>query len=442
MRILVAEDETNVAYMLRAILEAEGWDVTLARDGKEALEQFMAARPDVVITDLSMPRMDGLELLRSIRASTPGVPVILLTARGNERVAVDAIRAGAWDYFRKPFENAEVLASVRRAMEVARLREENALLKQEHKVQLLFDPQRSPQMKNLAETVERIAPKDVTVLITGETGTGKEVIARLLHEKSGRSGKPFVAFNCGALNESLVEAELFGWEKGAFTGAATARAGFFEQANGGTLLLDEIGDMTPSLQTKLLRVLQEGEVQRLGGQKPKKIDVRILSATHQDLETAIREKKFREDLFFRLNVVRLDLPPLRERKSDIPLLAGTFAARAAEKFDMGPVRLEEEYLAGLAARPWPGNVRELAHVIERDVALSQDGVLNAHGIADGKSLPVDAPLADQVDAFERGLLLKALEEFQWNQSATARALGLARVTLIDKMKKYNLRPAS
>lgn len=439
MRALVVDDEKNVAYMLKAVLETRGWQVETAENGRAGLDAFLVRRHDVVVTDLSMPVMDGLALLRAVHAAAPQTPVVLVTARGNERVAVEAMKAGAWDYFRKPFDNDEVLASLERAGEVSRLRAENAALK--GSAELVYDPERSTAMRQLAEQIEKIAAKDVTVLVTGETGTGKEVVARRIHDRSPRRAKAFVALNCSALTESLVESELFGWEKGAFTGAVGARAGYFEQADGGTLFLDEIGDMPLALQAKLLRVLQERVVQRLGSTKSRPVDVRVIAATHHDLTAAVKTGAFREDLFYRLNVVHLHLPPLRERPGDAVLLAQVFGARFGEKYAVGPVTFAPGLLETLATRPWPGNVRELAHAVERAVALSQEGHLTP---ADFESLPAHTPmgtLPEQVDAYERGLILKALEAHAWNQSATARSLGIARVTLIDKIKKYGLKNA-
>lgn len=437
-RVLIAEDETNVAYALRALLESEGWQAVTAADGREAWELFTAHPADAVLTDLTMPRMDGLALLKAVRAASPGTPVILITAKGNERVAVEAIRAGAWDYFRKPFDNAEVLASVRRALEVSRLRSENASLRGATAPRLVFDPQRSPAMAKLAEDIEKVAPRDATVLLLGETGTGKEVAARLVHERSARAAGPFVAVNCGGFNETLIEAELFGWERGAFTGAVGARAGLFEQAQGGTIFLDEIGEMPLNLQAKLLRVLQEREVQRLGAVKPRKVDVRVVAATHAELDARVKEGRFREDLYFRLNVVPLNLPPLRERPADVPLLARYFLGKLAERDGAG-YELAPEALAALGQESWPGNVRELAHRIERAVALAGGTVLGPEDVSQKAPGAVPKTLTEQVDAFEKQKILEALLAAGWNQSAAARALGVARVTLIDKIRKHNLK---
>jgi DNA-binding NtrC family response regulator len=437
-RILVAEDEPGVAYALQSLLEGEGWQVEVAGDGRAAWEQFTAHPADAVVTDLTMPRMDGLALLKAVHEAAPATPVILVTARGNERVAVDAIRAGAWDYFRKPFENAEVVASVRRALEVARLRRENATLRGADPLRLIFDPQVSPAMAKFAEALGKVAPRDTTVLLLGETGTGKEVAAKLLHAKSPRAAQPFVAVNCGGFNESLIEAELFGWEKGSFTGAVGARAGLFEQAHGGTLFLDEIGEMPLNLQAKLLRVLQEREVQRLGAVKPRQVDVRLVAATHAELETRVREGRFREDLFYRLNVVTLRLPPLRERAADIPLLARYFLGRLAER-DGVPYELTADALAALGQESWPGNVRELAHRIERAVALSGAPVLQTDDVSAQTLVAAPGNLTEQVESFEKQKIHEALVQAAGNQSAAARALGIARVTLIDKMRKYGLR---
>ncbi len=458
-RALVVDDDAAVRYTLRGILEHAKLDVDEAFDGVDGLARLDAGEFDLVITDLRMPRMDGLELLTKIRAR-PGTPpkVIVITAHGSERHAVEAIKNGAFDYFKKPFEMDELMAVVRRATDSVRLSAEVERLSSELNLSrsLVFA---SPAMSRLAVLVQRIGPRDVTVLLTGESGTGKERVAEALVRASGRSDKAFVRFNCAALGGELAEAELFGHSRGAFTGAVKARTGLFREADGGTMLLDEIAELAPATQAKLLRVLQEGEVRPVGEDRPLKVDVRLVAATHRDLLQLVREGKFREDLYYRLNVVHLQIPPLRERPEDIDVLARHFLAQYSRRFGVGPFALTAALTERLRAHRWPGNVRELENAIESLVALSQGELdltllRDAHGgsaplatvvaaetapraVAPVEPVPL-LELKNRMDAYERGLILSALETAKGNRSLAARTLGINRATLHGKLRKYGL----
>ncbi len=438
-RVLVVDDDPGVRYTLREILSADGLEVEEAEDGAAALARWDAHPAQVVVTDLRMPRMDGLALLREL-ASRPEPPrVVVVTAHGSERQAVEAMKAGAWDYFRKPFERDELLAVVRRALEAARLSGENALLQGEVALagSMVFA---SPAMQRLAQLVARVAPRDVTVLVTGESGTGKERVAEAVWRASRRADRPFVRFNCAALSPELAEAELFGHARGAFTGAVRARAGLFGEADGGTLLLDEVAELPQDAQAKLLRVVQDGELRPVGEDRARRVDVRVLAATHRDLRDRVARGLFREDLFYRLDVVTLRVPPLRERPEDLAPLASYFLARFARRFGVAHVAAPDELLARLRARAWRGNVRELEHALERLVALSPEGTLDLALLppSDGAEAAEPLSLRERVEAYERGLIVKALEAAGGNRSEAARALGLPRVTLHDKLKRYGI----
>jgi two-component system response regulator HydG len=440
-RVLVVDDDAGVRYTLREILAGEGIEVDEAEDGAAALARYEMAPVPLVITDLRMPRMDGMELLRRLMARTPAPRVVVVTAHGSERQAVEAMKAGAWDYFRKPFENEELLSVVRRALEAVRLTAENERLTGELALSgsMVFA---SEAMRRLAQLVARVAPRDVTVLVTGESGTGKERVAEAIWRASRRAARPFVRFNCAALTPELAEAELFGHAKGAFTGAVRARPGLFGEADGGTLLLDEVGELAPGAQAKLLRVLQDGELRPVGEDRPHQVDVRVLAATHRDLSQLSREGRFREDLYYRLNVVTLRVPTLRERPEDVAVLARHFLARFAQRFGVAPVEPSPALLARLAAHPWPGNVRELEHAMESLVALSPEGELDVAllpGAAQSDAPnPAALTLKQRVEAYERGLVVEALRAARGNRSEAARALGVSRVTLHDKLRKYGL----
>ena len=437
-RALVVDDDPGVRYTLREILEQEGLAVEEAADGAAALAAFDANPAPLVITDLRMPRLDGLGLLAALSTRSPAPRVVLITAQGSERDAVAAIKAGAFDYFKKPFDTDELLAVVRRAVEAVRLRDENERLAGELALArtMVFT---SASMRALARLVARVGPKDVTVLVTGESGTGKERVAEALWRASGRAARPFVRFNCGALVAELAEAELFGHVRGAFTGASRSRPGLFGEADGGTLLLDEIGELAPGLQVKLLRALQEGAVRAVGEERERKVDVRVIASTHRDLKEMVDRGAFREDLYYRLRVVELRLPPLRERPEDIPVLAAHFLRRFAGRFAMPVAAPDQPLLDRLRAHAWPGNVRELENVLESLVALSSDGALDL-SLLPGPAAPAAAALGlkQRVEAYERGLVAEALRAAGGNRTEAARALGISRVTLHDKLNKYGL----
>ena len=439
VRVLVVDDDPGVRYTLREILESEGLTVDDAADVTEALARWQARPAPLVITDLRMPGMDGMELLRRLAALPRAPRVVVVTAHGSERQAVEAMKAGAYDYFKKPFESDELLAVVRRALEAARLSTENERLAGELALArtMVFA---SEPMRRLAVLVARVAPRDVTVLVTGESGTGKERVAEALVQASPRAGRPFVRFNCAALAPELAEAELFGHARGAFTGAIRARPGLFGEADGGTLLLDEVAELTPGAQAKLLRVLQEGEVRAVGEERVRKVDVRVIASTHRDLSEEVRAGRFRDDLFYRLDVVHLAIPPLRERPEDVPVLVRHSLARFADRFGVPAVHAADALAERLSGQAWPGNVRELEHVIERLVALSPPEGLDLSLLPGAGRGGDREPLAlrERVQAYERGLLVEALREARGNRSEAARRLGVSRVTLHDKLRRYGL----
>lgn len=452
--VLLVDDEPGVLFTLSELLLERGHKVITAKNGVEALTKLEEA--ETVLTDLSMPKMDGLELMTQIAARDPSLPVILLTAHGSEKVAVAAMKQGAYDYLTKPFDIDEVAVVIERALEARKLRVDNQRLTAEQTLgrRIVGD---SRPMRRLLEATSRVASRDVTVLVRGETGTGKEFVAELLHAQSRRATKPLVRFNCAALPPELADAELFGHVRGAFTGATATRPGFFSQANGGTLILDEIGELPPSIQAKLLRALQEGEIQPVGSGRIEKVDVRVVASTNRDLAADVKTGAFREDLYYRIAVVELVVPPLRDHKEDIPALAEEFARRYGERFGLGHVSLEPALIDALVHHEWPGNVRQLENTLARLAALSSGGLI---GLADFQAAesstnrlgpqhesdqtdpPPDArngpSLKEQVEAFERGLVARALDSTGGNQSEAARRLGVSRVTLIDKMKKYAL----
>jgi two-component system, NtrC family, response regulator HydG len=440
-RTLVVDDDAALRFTLRGILEDAGHAVDEAEDGQRALSKIDAGgNYHLVLSDLRMPNMDGLALLAQIRERTAAPRVILITAHGSERAAVEAIKGGAYDYFRKPFEPEELLAVVERAVESVRLCADNERLEAELLLAraMVFA---APAMKQLALLAQRVASKDVTVLISGESGTGKERLAEALVYGSARRERPFVRFNCAAITPELAEAELFGHAKGAFTGAVKSRAGLFREAHTGTLFLDEVAELDLRTQAKLLRVLQEGEVRPVGEDRPVAVDVRILAATHRNLEQCVREGSFREDLLYRLKVVHLTLPPLRERPEDVEVLAAHFLREYSARFGTQSFVMSPELRARLYAYRWPGNVRELSNAIESLVALSP-----AYGLdptllpsdGDGKTPSVRASLDERLAAYERGLLVEAIEAAHGNRSEAAKLLGIGRATLYEKLKRQGL----
>ncbi|MBP7677019.1 MAG: sigma-54-dependent Fis family transcriptional regulator [Thermoanaerobaculia bacterium] len=418
-RLLVVDDEPSFRALLRDILEGAGHGVTEARDGAEALAFLERTAFDLVLTDRRMPAVDGLELLRRIRARTSPPPVVVLTAHGSIPEAVEAVRLGAADYIAKPLPSPEALVDL-----VA------SLLPREDDGEIVTA---DPAMKELLDLVDRVAPRDVAVLVTGESGAGKELVARRLHARSPRANGPFVAVNAAALPETLAESELFGAERGAFTGADQARAGRFEEASGGTLFLDEVGELPLALQSKLLRVLEERVVRRLGGSRDLPVDVRLVAATNRDLTRETEEGGFRQDLFFRLAVVVVNVPPLRERPDDVPLLARHFAERLAERHGVPVPSLTDDALAALSAHAWPGNVRELRNVLERSVVVRGGAPIRT---ADLGLAPAAAPL-DRAHR-EREALLAALRRTRGKREEAARLLGISVRTLYYRLKQWGI----
>jgi len=443
-RILVVDDDSGMLASLRGLFRSRGQEAVVARSGQEALGQLDGV--DAVVTDFAMPGMDGVQLVQAIHDRDESLPVILLTAHGSERVAVNAMKSGAYDYLTKPFDADEFSVVVDRALEARTLRVQNRRLTAEKALghSIVGD---GPAMRQLLETISRIAPKDITVLIRGETGTGKELIASLLHAQSHRATGPLVRFNCAAIPGELAEAELFGHTRGAFTGAQQARRGFFAQADGSTLVLDEVGELPLPVQAKLLRALQEGEIQPVGAGKVERVDVRVIACTNRDLADEARTGRFRQDLYYRLAVVDLVVPPLREHREDIPALAAEFARRYAERFGMQDVRLLPELLDSLQRLDWPGNVRQLENAVARIVALSTGGDIGLEAFAAASTAPAadadaEAPpegtlsLREQLDAVERSLIRRTMTAAGGNQSEAARRLGLSRGSLIERLKKY------
>jgi DNA-binding NtrC family response regulator len=441
-RVLVVDDEPGLRQSLGLLLTDAGYTVTAEQNGRRALDRAIAEPFDLVLCDVRMPEMDGLTFLRQYRQRGGGALVIVMSAYGGEDAAIAAMKEGAYDYLPKPFRPDEVVLTLRKAEERERLREEVAGLK----AQLAAGPAErglvaeSGAMRQALGLVARVAEHNTTVLITGESGTGKEVIARAIHRASPRAGKAFIGINCAAIPEALLESELFGHVRGAFTGASADKTGLFEAATGGTLLLDEIGEMPVGLQAKLLRVLQEGEIRRVGDQKTRTVDVRVLAATARDLEAETRAGRFREDLFYRINVVAIELPPLRERRADIAPLARLFAAQLAKRFGR-PLTLSDAAIAWLAAQEWPGNVRELENSIERAAVLSNKEALDPEDFTDAPRATHDGPvgtLAEVAAAAEREVIVQALGQANGNRREAARALGVSLRTLFYKIGRYRI----
>lgn len=449
-RVLVIDDDPALRYTLDAVLGDGGFVVETSAGGAAGLAAFEARGADVVLTDLAMPQVDGMNVLASLRAQDPSVPVIMLTAHGSERVAVNAMKAGAHDYLPKPFDPDELLLSVRRAVETRRLRLQNARLRTETTIGRTIVAE-SVALKRVLDLVARVAPKDVTVLFLGESGSGKDVFASALHAHSRRADRPFIRFNAASIPAELVETELFGHVKGAFTGAVAARQGYFQQANGGTLFIDEIGELALPAQAKILRALQSGEVIPVGG-RTEQVDVRVIASTNRNLAAEAKSGRFREDLFYRLNVVPVRIPSLRERPEDIAPLIAVFVRQYADRYGMGKVDVEPELVTALGACPWPGNVRELENAVARLLALAPDDRLTValwrslmapSGAPElssdvGSALDANRPLRARVEAFERGIIAEQFEASGKNQSEVARKLGVSRPALIEKLHKYGL----
>ena len=448
--ILVVDDEDSPRELLAQFLGMSGYDVVAVPDARSALSEAQRRRFDLVVTDLRMPGMDGIALLAELKEREPRIEVIVMTGFGTVESAVKAIKAGAYDYITKPFNLEETGLVVTRALEYRALRNENEGLRRDalasRGLRELIGY--SPSMRDVCDLIGKVADTDVTVLITGESGTGKEVAARAIHAKSRRFSGPMIPVNCGAIPEELLESELFGHEKGAFTGASHTRIGRFEMADGGTVFLDEIGDMSPGLQVKLLRVLQEREFERVGGQKTIKVDVRVVAATRRDLEALIEEGRFREDLYYRLNVIQIQLPPLRERLDDLPVLVEHFIGKHCHKDGRRVDGVTAEVMEAFASYLWPGNVRELENVIERACVLNGGGPVALSELPDklteskDDNMPIrfklpksGIDLSHALEALERDLISQAMQRTGGVKSRAAQLLGLGRTTLVEKMRK-------
>jgi DNA-binding NtrC family response regulator len=447
-KILIVDDEANARAALSEILREEGYETETAADGFKALGKLGAFAPDLILTDLKMPGLDGIGLLEEVRTASPTAVVVVMTAFATIDSAVDAIKKGAENYLTKPLDPATIVAVVERAMEKARLRAETAVLRERLRERNAFEHivGEHPSMRELLRTIEQVGPSRSSVLIQGESGTGKELIAVALHRNSPRAGAPFVRLHCAALAEGLLESELFGHERGAFTGAIGRREGRFKQADGGTLFLDEVSEIPPATQVKLLRFLQEREFERVGGNETLKVDVRVLAATNVDLRERIKRGAFREDLYYRLNVITLQIPPLRERKSDIPLLAHFFLRRYAQENGKALKGFADDAIDRLLNYPWPGNVRELEHAIERAVVLTRGEYVGASalpsGVVDGKATDAEpAGVRVQIPGMsiaelERVAILETLKSMGGSTSKAAKILGISPRKIQYKLHEY------
>jgi len=444
-RVLIVEDEEKLRRVIQLQLTSSGFEVDQAGSAEEALR--LIGRADLILTDLRLPGMSGQDLIQRIRLQNAGIPIVVMTAFGTVENAVEAMKAGAIDFLPKPFSMDHLMAVIEKALEMRALRDENRKLREELGRLYEFDNiiGRSAAMQEIFATIERVAPTNATVLLAGESGTGKDLIARAIHYHSPRRDRPFVKINCAALPENLMESELFGYEKGAFTGAASSKPGKFEQADTGTVFLDEIGDVPQATQVKLLRVLQEREFERLGSNKTRHIDVRILAATNADLRAALENGEFREDLYYRLNVVPISMPPLRDRVEDIPALAEHFIKKHAGEMNSPVKSISEDAMAVLMEYRWPGNVRELENVIERSLVLCPGEQLRADDIRlDTSTRSVTGtrdsflPEGMTLQEHEQDLIRKALEKAKGNKSQAARLLGLTRNALRYRLSQMGL----
>ena len=447
-RLLVVDDEKGIRDALRQLFEYEGHDVTVAEDGMEAIELAVDEPPDITFLDVKMPGMDGIDVLARLRERNPDALVIMISGHGTIDTAVEATREGAYDFLEKPLDTARMLVTLRRALELRGLTESMAELrsKVESRYEIVGN---SYQIRQVLERVEKVSPTEARVLITGENGTGKELVARAIHRLSPRGDRPFVEVNCAAIPSELIESALFGHIKGSFTGAVADQAGQFEQAEGGMLFLDEVGDMSLEAQAKVLRALEQGAVTRVGGSKPIHVDVRIISATNKDLQQQIEEGAFREDLFYRLNVVPIHVPPLRERREDISMLIEHFSGMIASQEEITPRRFDQGAIARLLELSWPGNVRELRNTVERLLILSVGEVIKSDDVdslvsGEGSKVVMGAELfgAETFSAFkylsERAYILQRLHENNWNVAETARCIEMPRSNLYKKIEKYGL----
>jgi two-component system, NtrC family, response regulator HydG len=447
-RILVVDDDRDTCEVLQMILSREGYEVSIATSGDAALAQLHTQEVDLLLCDVKMPEMDGLTLLRQVKAEDSGLVVVMMSGHHDVAAAVEAMKQGAFDYLVKPLGRDDVLRSIQRVLAVRALRVENLVLKRQVRDQVARAQVigSSPPWRRVCELVEQVAPSRATVLLTGESGTGKEVLAGWLHRLSDRAKQPFIVLNAAAMPATLLEAELFGYEKGAFTDATHGKPGHFELADGGTLFLDEVGDMPPEVQVKLLRVLQDGTFQRLGGTHSLQVNVRVVAATNKDLVQEVAAERFRQDLYYRLNVISIRLPPLRERRQDIPLLLAHFLQKYSAQNGKAVMEIQHEALQRLQAYAWPGNVRELENVIERAVVLSPGPTISLADLSLDESLrltlhpddcfvlPANATLAQ----VERELIYQALQRSNGNRQAAARQLAIGTSTLYRKLKEYHL----
>ncbi len=441
--ILVADDDAGMRDSLTRALRREGFAVVPAEDGTAALEALRRGRVDLLVADLRMPGLDGLELLRAAKLLAPETEIVVISGHGTVEEAVEAMKEGAYDFLTKPFDRGALIRTVRQALE------RRALILENRSLQRRLDELtgageligQSPAIRGVLDLVRQVAPTSATVLIQGESGTGKELVARALHDLSQRRGKPFVRVNCAALPETLLESELFGYEKGAFTGAVGRKEGRFQLADGGTLLLDEVGDLSPLTQAKLLRVLQEGEFEPLGATRTIKVDVRVVAATNQDLAQLVREKRFREDLYYRLQVITVTVPPLRERPEDVALLAQHFLRRFASKNHRELEGFTEAALRGLLDYGWPGNVRELEHAVERGVILARGRLLDVADLPEAVTQTepaarvVSIPIGMPLDEVEQRLIDETLRQTKGDKELAAKLLGIASRTIYRKLKE-------
>ncbi len=448
-KVLVIDDEQSIIETLSVLLKKEGFEVLAALSGSEGIERFGEQRPDLVLTDVRMPKVSGVDVLEAIRERDPTTPVVLMTAQASLQSAIQAVNLGATHYVQKPFSNEELLAILRRSLDIGRVERENVQLKKEirktRNQELIHPIGTSPEFRKALQLAESVAASDSTILIRGESGSGKEVFARYIHELSDRADRHFLSLNCAALPEGLLESELFGHVKGSFTGAVRDKEGLFVAASGGSFFLDEVGEMAPSTQVKLLRVLQQREVIPVGSTKAVQVDVRLIAATNRDLERDIEQGRFRSDLYYRLNVISVELPPLRARPDDIPLLAEHFLKREAERTGDKPKKISDEALAILHEYPWPGNVRELENVIERAVVLTNGGVIKEDALPPrlreqpAQPLVQEAPPANPtLEVIERAYIEHVLRAEGGNKSRAAEVLGIDPSTLYRKIKRYQL----
>jgi two-component system response regulator AtoC len=450
--VLIVDDEESMRHLLSVILRDHGYEARAVSNGEDALKELQAREYDLVLSDVRMPRMGGLELLREIQRLHPDLTVIVMSAYGTHDTAIEAMKAGAYDYISKPFKPDEVVLVLKKAEERERLARENRRLRTELASEYRFEAivGGSETMAEVLRQVRKVAPMKTTVLLTGESGTGKELVARAIHELSPRASFPFVAVNCGAIPGELMESELFGHVKGAFTDASRNKKGLAAEADGGTLFLDEVGELPLGLQVKLLRFLQEEEVRRVGDTRSERVDVRVVTATARDLSRAVAAGEFREDLFWRLNVVAIKLPPLRERTGDIPVLAAHFLAKYARLRSADPVkRISEEALEAMAAYGWPGNVRELEHAVERAVVLSEGPEIREEDLPErirgGETAAPPIPVPEgtlsikrATRAMEEQLIRRALEQTRGNRTRAAEVLEISYRALLYKIKEYGL----